>query len=266
MVDKSRKFIGLVRLGYFARGMTYLVFAYLALSGGSEARAGAQSVFDWLGEVPLGTPLLWLMTVGLLAYSAFKLLSALANIQHRSSDPGGALKRLGDAASAVAYGFLAFAALQFAIGVRRASGGGQTRHMARSVLSFEIGPLALGCVGIGFAVGAAMQAKEAFGAGFMRDLSASAPGWVAPVGRIGHAARAVVFGVIGYSLVRSAWFDRSGDAKGLGEALLSLRGNEVLFTLVAAGLALFGVFSMVVARYRVLPDFDTEQLKRKLPG
>ena len=67
------------------------------------------------------------------------------------------------------------------------------------------------------------------------------------VGRAGHAARAVVFAIIGWSLVRAGWLNNEGAAKGLGEALLSLRDNGMVYTLVAIGLLLFGAFSLVTA-------------------
>lgn len=265
MVDKSEKFITLVRLGYAARGLTYMLLGYIALgTGGAAAEGGGKAVFDWLQEVPAGTAILWVMALGLLAYSLFKLLSAIADIQHRGSDKMGILKRVGDFASGCAYGFLAFAAYQFATGEKSsATGSGSSQQMAGSVLSFELGGLLIGLIGIGFLVGGFMQAKEALTAAFMRRISARAPTGIEAVGRVGHAARAVVFAIIGWSLVQSAWLSQSSEVKGLGEAILSLRGMGLLYTLVAFGLLLFGLFSLVVARYRIIPDFGPEGLKPK---
>ena len=67
-----------------------------------------------------------------------------------------------------------------------------------------------------------------------------------------------------WSLVQSAWLSQSGKVKGLGEAILALREMGGLFTLVAIGLMLFGAFSLVMARYRVLPDFARGDLKPRL--
>lgn len=264
MVDKSRSFNALVRLGYAARGLVYVLLGYLALSTRGEAREGASSVFDYLQDVPLGTALLWAVAIGLLAYSAFKLISAVADVQHHGSDTKGALKRVGDLASGVAYAFLAYAAYQFASGGQLAPKGGQSQHMAGTVMDWGVGPIVLGLVGLGFLVGAAMQAKSAVTADFMKHVAASAPAAVESVGRAGSAARAVVFALIGWSLVQSALFVESGKAKGLGEAILALRDKGVLYTLVAIGLLLFGVFSLVMARYRVIPDLDKGDLKPKL--
>ncbi len=263
-VDKSQGFITLVRLGYAARGVVYILLGYLALSTRGEAREGASSVFDYLQEVPLGNVILWLVALGLLAYAGFKLISAIGDPQRRGSKPKGILKRVGDGASGIAHLFLAYAAFQFAIGGKHAAEGGQSQQMAGTVMDFSVGAFVLGLLGLGFIVGAFMQAKSAITADFMKHVDGHAPTGVEAVGRAGSAARAVVFALIGWSLVQSAWLVQSGKAKGLGEAILALRAHGVIYTLVAIGLLLFGVFSLVMARYRVIPDFDKRDLKLKL--
>src|SRR6185436_9482619 len=87
MVDNSEKFRWLVRLGYAARGVVYIVLGYLALTTASEAQDGGDAVFDLLRDVPLGTLVLWLMAIGLLAYASFKFISAIGDVQRRGSDP-----------------------------------------------------------------------------------------------------------------------------------------------------------------------------------
>jgi hypothetical protein len=263
-VDKSQGFITLVRLGYAARGLVYILLGYLALSTAGAAREGASSVFDYLQEIPLGSVLLWAVALGLLAYAGFKLFSAIGDIQHRGSDPKAIVKRIGDAASGVAHLFLAYAAYQFATGGKHAASGGQSQEMVGSVLTWQLGGVVLGLIGVGFLVGAGVQAKSAITADFMKHIDGRAPSGVEAVGRAGSAARAVVFALIGWSLVQSAWLSQSDKIKGLGEAILALRDTGTLYTLVAIGLMLFGAFSLVMARYRVLPDFQRGDLKPKL--
>ena len=260
MIDKSEKFSWLVRLGYAARGLTYFLLGWLAL-GTRATDGGNQAVLDHLQDMPLGTPILYVMAVGLVGYVLFKALSAIGDIQNRGADTQGILKRIGDAASGVAYAILAFAALQFASGSKQSADGDQSQQAASTLLDWSLGGLVIGAVGLGFLVGAAMQAKEAATGQFMHRVSPRAPKGIETVGRLGHAARAIVFAIIGWSLVQSAWLDRSSEVKGLGEALLSLRESGLVYTLVAVGLMLFGAFSMVVARYRIIPDVDGRDLK-----
>lgn len=261
MVDKSGKFRWLVQLGYAARGLVYVILGYLALTTAGRAAGGGEAVFDLLQEVPLGTVVLYLMAAGLLAYAAFKLVSAVGDLQRHGSEPMGLAARVGEAASAVAHTVLAWAAFQYAGGGGESASGGGQQEAVGSVLELPLGDLLIGLVGLGFVAAAAMQARNAWTARFMRHVSAAAPAAVEPIGRVGHAARAVVFLVIGWSLVRSAWFDRAAEVSGLGDALLSLQGNGALYTVVAAGLLLFGLFSLVVARYGVIPEVHRADLR-----
>ncbi len=49
-VDTSHKFVTLVRLGYAARGLTYILLGYLALNTAGQAREGATGVYDYLRD------------------------------------------------------------------------------------------------------------------------------------------------------------------------------------------------------------------------
>ncbi|WP_374405725.1 DUF1206 domain-containing protein [Pelagerythrobacter sp.] len=264
MAATSEKFRWLVRAGFAARGIVYLLFGYLALGTAGEARDGQSAVFDYLQDVPLGVPLLYVMALGLLGYATFRFMSAIGDIQHRGSGTEGAVKRVGDAASGVAHLFLAYASYQFASGAKQTSDGGSSgEQMAGSVLAMDLGPVLIGLIGLGFLAAAGKQAYNAWTGDFMKRVSAGAPSGIRTAGRVGHAARAVVFAVIGWSMVQGAWLAQEGQIKGLGEALLSLRDMGALYTLVAIGLILFGAFSLVVARYRIIPELGIEGLKPK---
>ena len=98
----------------------------------------------------------------------------------------------------------------------------------------------------------------------MRHISSRAPQFVEYLGRFGLFARSLVFLIIGWSIVRSAWFDSSAQVKTLGDAVTSLADDGTLYTFVAVGLLVFGIFSLFVARYRIVPDIDRSDLKPSL--
>lgn len=264
-MDKSEKFSWLVRTGYAARGLVYILLGYLALTTAGEAAGGAEAAFDFIQSVPLGSFVLYIAAIGLLAYAAFKFLSAVSDIEHHGADAKGIAHRVGHFASGIAHSLLAWTAFKFAQATKQTAGGEQSgQQAAGALMTWELGALVVGLVGLGFLLAAAMQARRAYNASFMRRVSPEAPAPVCWVGRAGHAARAVVFAVIGWSLVQSAWLESDTQVKGLGEALMSLRDNGALYTLVAIGLLLFGVFSLVVARYCIIPDVDDVDLKPTL--
>lgn len=261
MADKSEKFRLLVRVGYAARGLVYMVLGYLALSSAREASAGPQASFDFLQDVPLGSAALYVTAVGLLAYAAYKFISAVGDVEHHGSDAKGIAQRIGYFASGSAHTVLAWTAFEFAHGDKRSANGDGSEQAAGTLLAWDMGTAVLGLVGLGFVLAAGFQARSALTAHFMRSVGGGAPSSVCWIGRIGHAARAVVFAIIGWSLIRSAWFHSGAEVKGLGGALTSLREAGVLYTIVAIGLLLFGVFSLIVARFRIIPDLDREDLK-----
>ncbi len=265
MSDATRKFTWLVRLGYAARGLVYLILGYLALAAAAQVKKGGTAAFEVLRGVPLGTLVLWAVAVGLLAYALFKAISALADIENHGTGWKGTGKRIGSAASAIAHTILAYAAFQYARGSKQSGSTGSDggRDMAGSVLELPLGELAVGLVGLGFLLGAALQAKNAITAGFLKHIAADAPAVIEPLGRIGHTARFAVFAIIGWSLAQAAWLDNEAAVKGLGEAILSMRDlGSSLYTISAAGLLCFGLFSLIVSRFRIIPELHTSDLKR----
>ena len=260
MVDKSEKFRWLVRLGFAARGLVYLLIGYLALTA-SRGDKGPEGAFNWLQDVPLGVPLLYLSALGLLAYALYRLASLVFDIENYGTRGKGLGKRLGNGASGVAHLLLAWTAFQFAQGDKQVPSGGGAEQAAGSLLTFPFGSVLLGLIGLGFVAAAALQAKSALTGSFMKRVAGNAPSFAKPLGHAGHAARAVVFAIVGWSLMQSAWFSSTAQVKTLGEAVSSLAGSGTIYTLVAIGLLLFGLFSLAIARYRIVPDIDRADLR-----
>lgn len=258
MVDKSEKFEWLVRTGYFARAILYSVLGLVALFGASQIAQGTDGVFQAIENAPAGVVILWLLVIGLAAYGLFRLCSPLFDIENEGSDAKGWGKRLGHLGSAVGHFALAYSAYKFATADASAAGGGGAQQAAAGVLSFDFGGVVLGLLGVAFFVAAAHQAKRAFTGEFMRRISGQAPDYTEVLGRIGFAARAVVFVIIGWSLFRAGFLGSggAGQVKTLGEALASLAGTGIVFTLVAIGLLVFGIFSFLLARYRIIPEMS----------
>jgi hypothetical protein len=258
MVDKSEKVVWLARLGYFARGLIYALLGYLALTAGGagEASQGANGAFQALRHIPAGVEILYVVAAGLVGYALFRLSTALLDTENHGTDAKGLAQRGGYLVSAIVYLFLAYTALQYA-GLSHSGGGGGNgaQKAAGTVLQFGLGGVVLAIVGIGLLIAAFAQAAKAWTASFMQRVSSRAPWPICWIGRIGYATRAVVFAIIGWSLVHTGLFSRNdGEVKSLGGAISTLRGHGVLFILLAIGLLLFGVFSMLLARYRIIPD------------
>lgn len=253
MVDKSQKFSTLVRVGYFSRAILYSVLGLIALTSAGRISRGTNGIFEAIQDFPLGTAILWLMVVGLLAYALFRFASTLFDIENQGSDTKGWAHRLGHAGSAIGHLALALSAYKFA--TTGSDSGGGAQEAASGVLSMEFGGALLGLLGLAFFATAFFQAKKGLTGSFMHRISAQAPSQTRLVGGIGYGARAVVFLVIGWSLFKTGFLSGGSEqVKTLGDAVASLAGEGIVFTLVAIGLLAFGLFSLVLARYRIIPD------------
>jgi hypothetical protein len=257
MMDTSEKFSWLVRLGYLARAVLYTVLGIIALTGREQISEGAQGVFQAVQGVPAGTAILWFLVVGLIGYALFRLASAALDIEHHGADKKGIAQRVGHAASAAGHLILAYSAFKFATSQSGGGGeGGRAQEAAAGVLSFEFGNWVLGLLGLAFLAAAFFQAKKGITGEFMNRISSQAPDATRWLGGAGYVARAVVFAIIGWALMQSAWFGNTSEVVTLGGAIASLSDNGLWFTLVAIGLLMFGLFSLVLARYAIVPELD----------
>lgn len=261
-IDKSEKFTWLVRVGYFSRGLLYGMLGWLALTSAHRIAEGTSGVFRAIEDYPAGPVLLWIMVVGLSAYAFFRFASFVFDIENTGSDANGWLQRTGHAGSGIGHLVLAYIAYGLATASNHSSTGGNAQEVAAGLLSVEFGGVVLGLLGIAFFATAAFQAKKGIGGEFMHRIAANAPHITRWLGLAGYCARAVVYGVIGWSLFKAGFLSGGAEqVETLGGAVERLAQHETIFTLTAAGLLLFGAFSMILARYRIIPDLDKDQLK-----
>lgn len=256
MADVSANLTPLVRIGFLARAVLYVLLGLVALTGAQSVAEGTDGIFQTIENAPLGKVVLGVLAVGLAAYGLFRLASLAFDIENNGSDGKGWAKRLGHGASAIGHFLLAWTAYGFMSG-SGSSGGDGTSQATAGVLSADFGGIAIGLVGLAFFAAAVSQAIKGFTGSFMHRIAPDAPRATRAIGAIGYLARAVVFAVIGWSLIEAGLFARgAGNVKTLGEAVASLADTGWIFTLVAIGLLLFGLFSAVLARWRIIPEMS----------
>lgn len=249
----------LAKAGFAARGIVYILFGWLALSARSNAEEGKSGVFDAIDDMPMGDALLALTALGLVAYGIYRLVCAFMDIEGKGSDPKGLAGRAAQFVSGVIHLSLAYTATQF-IGRGTAeaasSDGESTRSTTQTLLDTELGSTGLWLVALVLIAAGGWQIYRAFQHKHMKRLAPDAPRYTEIIGRIGVATRGLVFAIIGYSFIRAAETESAEQAQGMGDAVASLTETGGLYTMVAIGLILFGVFSLIQARYRVVPAVD----------
>jgi hypothetical protein len=248
------------RFGLAADGVSYLLVAALALKvaggggGSAESRQGAMRA---AADEPLGWILSALLAAGFAAHALWRLVQAILDRDGKGDGPRALAERLADLARGVLYA--AFAVVTVSILTGGSGGGSKDEDQATAaVLDLPLGRWLVG-LGGGVILGiGAYNAYRALSGSFRDDLReeamhTSARPWYLALGIGGHVARAIVFALIGVFLLRAGWQYDPDEAIGLDEALQKLAGEAyggLLLGAVALGLAAYGLFCLVQARYR----------------
>ncbi|MFD5714532.1 DUF1206 domain-containing protein [Streptomyces pharetrae] len=249
------------RWGLVARGTIYLLIGVLALriatgSGGSR-EADSSGAVQELARQPFGEALVWAIGIGLIGMAVWRLSEALFG----ASGPGGrkASKRALNAGRCVFYGFVAFSVLTFVTSSKNSEGSDATsRDLTSRALELPLGRWLVGLAGLvvlGVGVGIGVRAaRRTFHKHLEKArMSRRAQRVVDVLGVTGGVARGLVYAAAGVFVVIAAVDYDPGKAKGLDGTLRALAGTPAgpwLLALVALGLAVFGLFSVALARYR----------------
>jgi hypothetical protein len=257
----------LARFGYGARGVVYgLVggLALLAAIGSGGQTGGSRSALQTLLSQPFGKFWLVVIALGLFGFCTWRILEALTDADRRGSDMKGMGIRAAHLISGFIYAGLAISALNLALG--RGSTGGEdqaAQDWTAWLMSQPFGQWLVGLIGLAIAgTGLAFIWKAWRGNVTERlSLPADKRDWIVTLGRMGFAARGVVFLMIGGFLVLAALRASSSEVHGLGGSLQALQQQPygwALLALTALGLFAFGLFGLVQARYRHIdaPDLD----------
>lgn len=248
------------RVGLAAYGVVHLLIAWIALqvawSGGGDASSGG--ALRTIAEQPFGRTILWIAAAGLAALVVWQLLTAAWGHAEERDDRKRAFKRLSDVGRAVVYGVLAFSAAKIASGSGSSSGkDSKEEGLTAHLLSAPAGRVLVVLVALGILAVAGRHVHRGITQGFTHDLegpatSGSSGSAVLLVGRVGYLGKGVAIGVVGILFGWAALSYDPDKAGGLDDALKTVRDQPygpVLLSLVAIGLAAFGLFCFAWARY-----------------
>lgn len=251
----------LARIGYAAHGVLYLTIGALALmvaTEGERARLDGRGALQRIHDEPFGAVLLVVLAIGLAGYAVWRFVQAAIDPEHDGSGGKHVVRRIGWALGGLVHaGFVVYA-----IGLLTGAalgGDGNAKGWAARVMAWDpVGPWLVGAVGLAFVGAAIHQLVCAWRAELDRrlDLHRLREGSrrvVVDVSRFGIAARGVVAALVGVGLVVAAIQTDPSRVKNVAEALDAIRGwsfGGLLLGLVAFGLAAYGAYGLIEARYR----------------
>ena len=247
------------RIGLVAKGLVYVIVGWLAIQTAfyqqgevTDHRGALQSML----RQPFGVVLLGLMCFGLFAYMVWRIVQALFNPEREPQSLGGWSKRAFRFGSGIIYGGLGVAAARLIVGMqanRRTPSDWTAMVMRWPLGKWLVVAAGLGIVGFGM-----FRIYKAWEGELKKQLvldayAARVRGWITGIGRIGQAARGVVFIVMGAFVFFAGMHTNPEEAKGIAEALKFIERapyGPYLLGAVAAGLIAYGLFQFVEARYR----------------
>ena len=253
----------LARVGLIAYGVVHLLIAWLALQlawGGSGQSADQSGALATLAEQPFGKPLLWVLALGLVALAVWQLAEVLRQRAGLRSTGEARKKAVTKTVKAVAKTVVFLAldvlAFRFATGGGKSSSG-QQQQTVSGVFSwpggrFIVGVAALVIIGVGVYL-----VRKGITKSFLKEIdTAQAPAkqqrLIERLGQVGYPAKGVAIALVGGLLGWAAITFDPAKATGLDGALrtvLDAPFGKWLLTLVALGIAAYGVFLFFRARF-----------------
>ena len=259
--DPPAWLVRLGRIGYAAKGFIYIVvglLAVLASIGSGGGTTDTRGAIETIGEAPFGEIALLIVSVGLLGYAGWRVVSALVDGERRGRSLKAIALRLGEAFRGLVYGVIGASALKYVFD-REGDSADRTREVTRWALYMPAGRLIVVSAGIIILGYAVYQMYRAFRRKFLKRLDLSQAGGLSRklierLGGFGVAARAIVFGMIGLFVLKAGWEYNPSEAGGVEKSLDAISNYSLIFAIVAAGLIAFGILQIAIARYRVMRE------------
>ena len=248
------------RIGLVAKGVSFglvgvlAVLVALGVGGAATDREGALRLLskEWYGVI-----ILVALGFGFGAYASWRLAQALLDRDDEGNDFEGWAKRGAALAKGLFYAGLSLLAFSFVAGPR-----GESRdepEQTSRVFDLPLGRWIVLALGLGLILYGLANGYRSITGKFRKHLKTGqieredVGPLVNAAGFLGHAARMVLFSMVGVFLVRAAWQYDAKEAIGIDEALAKLAHQshgQLWLGAAAVGLFAYGLFSLLSARYR----------------
>ena len=237
------------RLGYAVLGLIHLLIAWIALKvawgiGGGSKEADTSGALNTMASSGTGVLLLWVCVAGFVLLALWQLIEAAIGF-------GETADRAKAAAKGVTYAFFAWTTFKVAQGAN-SSAEQQTEDFTAGLMGSPGGRVLVGLVGLVVLGIAGYHVYKGWTKKFLEDLREHPGDWVVTAGRIGYVAKGVALVVVGFFFLVAAWQADPDKAQGLDGALKTVKDQPFgpfLLTLVAVGIAAYGVYSFARSRY-----------------
>jgi len=240
------------RLGYAMSGLIHLLIGWLALKiawgigGGGSGEADKSGALSTVAGGATGKVLLWVAVAGFALLALWQLTEAVVG-RHGSE----AKDRAKAAGMTVLYAGFAWSAFSFTRGSGK-SDEAKTDDMTAPLMESPGGRVLVGIVGLVIIGAGAYHVWNGWTKKFLEELEEHPGDWAVVSGRAGFIAKGIALAIAGALFVSAALSSQASKAGGLDSALKELRDKPFgpyLLTLVALGIAAYGLYSFARARH-----------------
>lgn len=249
------------RLGFGAKGVVTVLVGALALRhalGVGGRITGERGAIQSVLTQPFGRILLAVLAVGLAGYALWMFVAAIVDPERKGTRLPAVAERIAFFVTGVGYALLGYAAVNLLL---KRNGGGRMGldELAATVLTPRAGRWFVGLVGAIVMTAGVLQLRLGVTGRFRRSLRAGLSKLERVLttvsGSLGYVTLGILSLMVGYSLVQVAIDYDPSEAGGWDEALRLLSGltqGRWLLGAAAVGLILYGIYFVLLARYREL--------------
>jgi hypothetical protein len=267
----------MIRIGYAARGVVFLIvggFALLAAGGLGAHPQGAHDALEFAFRPPFGGYFLWALAAGLGCFAGWRFLQSIFDADLHGGDLYGLTRRAVLGGSGLFYVALAAATCRITVEERHVTEDQSAREWTAWVMEQPLGRIVLGLIALGFASVAVGLVVQAFRAPYRDSLDATEAqrNMAVALGSFGILTRALLFLLFGLFLGVAAFNADSREAASLAGVLRAMQNQAyggVLLGVAALGLLAFGFFQIIESTARragaVKPDGPKPDQLRDLP-
>jgi hypothetical protein len=254
------------RAGLAARGVLYVAVGLLALQValGDNEEASREGALHAVARQPLGRMLVVVLAAGMAAFAVWQLVLAVLDPGGEGDDPSGLAKRAANLGRAAVYGAGLATALPLAMGRPTKGGSSTEQDWTAKALHLPMGRWLVGAVGLAVIGAGGWNGWKGMSGRWRKNIdtaqmSKAEKRWAEPIAVAGLVGRMLVFGLVGGFLVRAAVRYDPHKGVGLDAALKEVREKAYgpyALVVFAIALIMFGVFSLLQARWRKLDTTD----------
>ncbi len=268
-VDENPWLEKVFQFGWIAKAIVYTLMGVAAIQiarqdSAAEGEASPEGSVAAIADAPVGRPLLAILTIGLVLYVMWRILSVAVIRGNGASEWA---DRVGYTVSGIFYILLAYTAGKAAVTGVDPEESNTVENLSKSVMEMTGGRVMVGAAGlVAIGVGVYFAVHKGIQRSFTDDLVGVQPdprnnepkrAALVIAGVIGWIGRGIVTIFVGFFVVRAAVNFDSNDARGFDQSLRQVAGTGLGSSVVfacAIGLLAYGAFCFVSYRFRTLDD------------